>query len=169
MTFVLALFVVLGVSGLAGASQLATGQAAPAAHSYDPPRQDVVRATRAQSGSESNRTERGEQAVEPSASLQTVIAAEGAGRGLSSVDDVLGGLSKGRQPSVRTVGSDRELQGVYDDLARGGSPIEVPGYKGTWVERPDGLRIGLRDVSKSGGRTIDVRLPDGTIFKVHIG
>ncbi|BCW69141.1 hypothetical protein NicSoilB8_01850 [Arthrobacter sp. NicSoilB8] len=94
-------------------------------------------------------------------------AAKGADEALAGVDDVLNGLSKGRQSTVRTVRSDAELQDVHGTLSRGGTPIEVPGYKGSWIERPDGVRIGLRDASKSGGRTIDIRYPDGTIRKVH--
>ena len=85
-----------------------------------------------------------------------------------TVDEALRGLPKGRQPNVRTAGSDAELQDVYDTLSRGGTPIEYPGYKGSWIERPDGIRVGLRDASKSGGRAIDIRYPDGTILKVHI-
>ena len=95
-------------------------------------------------------------------------AAEGADEALAGVDDVLEGLPKGRQSTVRTVGSDAELQDVYTTLSQGGTPIEAPGYKGSWIERSDGVRIGLRDASKSGGRTIDIRYPDGTIRKVHI-
>lgn len=53
--------------------------------------------------------------------------------------------SRGRQSNVRTVGSDAQLQSVYDDLARGTSPIPGRGsYDGTWVRRPDGIEIGLR-------------------------
>lgn len=96
------------------------------------------------------------------------VAAKSADEALAGVDDVLGGLSKGRSGGVRTVGSDAELGEVYGTLTRGGTPIDVPGYKGTWIERSDGIRVGLRDASKSGGRTIDIRYPDGTIRKVHI-
>lgn len=99
---------------------------------------------------------------------RTQVAAKNADEGFAGVDDVLGGLAPSRQPGYKTVGSDSELQGVYNTLSRGGRPVEVPGYKGSWVERADGVRIGLRDVSKTGGRTIDVRYPDGTIRKVHI-
>ena len=100
--------------------------------------------------------------------VATGVAAKSADEALAGIDDVLGGLSKGKQSTVRTVGSDAELQDVYTTLSRGGTPIEVPGYKGSWIERSDGVRIGLRDASKSGGRTIDVRYPDGSIRKVHI-
>lgn len=99
---------------------------------------------------------------------KTAKAAKGADEALTSVDDVLGGLSKGRSSGVRTVGSDAELEEVYGTLTRGGTRYDVPGYKGTWIERSDGVRVGLRDASKSGGRTIDIRYPDGTTGKIHI-
>lgn len=87
---------------------------------------------------------------------------------LTSVDDALKGLAKGRSAGVRTVDSNAELDELYATLTRGGTPFDVPGYKGVWIERTDGIRIGLRDASKSGGRTIDIRYPDGTTGKVHI-
>ena len=100
----------------------------------------------------------------------TAGGAATAGGGASrAVDDVLEGLARGRQPNVRTVGSDDELRSVYDELAQGGSPVDVPGYPGKWVERPDGVRIGIREESKTGGATIDIRHPDGSVQRVHIG
>ena len=96
-------------------------------------------------------------------------AAANAKSGVSrSVDDVLGRLSTGRNSGVRTVGSDAELDAVYASLTRDGKSLDVPGYNGSWIERSDGVRIGLREASKSGGRTIDIRYPDGTTRKVHI-
>ncbi|MBO9521879.1 MAG: hypothetical protein J7518_10105 [Nocardioidaceae bacterium] len=95
-------------------------------------------------------------------------AAKSADEAVAGVDDVLSGLGKGRNSGVKTVGSDAELSEVYGTLTRGGTPIDVPGYKGTWIERADGVRVGIRDASKSGGRTIDIRYPDGTTRKVHI-
>lgn len=82
--------------------------------------------------------------------------------------EVLGEIPTGKNPGVRTVGSDAELQASYDQMARGGEVIRRPGYRGEWVRQPDGTEIGLRESSRSGGRTIDVRHPDGTIEKVHI-
>lgn len=104
----------------------------------------------------------------PGIVVATGVAANSADEALPALDDVLGGLSKGRSSGVRTVGSDAQLDEVHTTLTRGGTPYDVPGYKGTWIERSDGVRIGLRDVSKSGGRTIDIRYPDGTTGKVHI-
>ncbi|MGQ0824619.1 MAG: hypothetical protein ACT4OX_06250 [Actinomycetota bacterium] len=87
---------------------------------------------------------------------------------LASVDDVTRGLSPGRQPHVSAVSSQAELQSVYDDLARGGSPAEWSNYKGTVVRRPDGVEVGIRPGATSGGATVDIRLPDGTTQKIHI-
>jgi hypothetical protein len=36
------------------------------------------------------------------------------------------------------------------------------------VELPDGAKVGLRNMSTSGGKTIDIHMPDGTQVKVHI-
>jgi hypothetical protein len=99
---------------------------------------------------------------------RSVVATNVADDVLRSVDDVTGGLSPGRQPHVRTVSSPGGLQTVYDDLATGGVPTEWSGYKGTVVRRPDGVEVGIRGSSTSGGATIDIRLPDGTTQKVHI-
>lgn len=82
--------------------------------------------------------------------------------------EVLDEMPPGRNPGVRTAGNDSELQVAYDQMARGGEVIRRPGYRGEWVRQPDGTEIGLRESSSSGGRTIDVRHPDGTTEKVHI-
>lgn len=82
--------------------------------------------------------------------------------------DVLGEMPAGNNAGVRTVGSDAELQTAYDQMARGGQVIRRPGYRGEWGRQPDGTEIGLRESSRSGGRTIDVRHPDGSTEKVHI-
>lgn len=95
-------------------------------------------------------------------------AAETGANAAADVADLLDGLPKGKNTGVRTVGTDQELADLYGTLSRGGTPVEVPGYKGSWKELPDGTRVGLRDASKSGGRTIDIKLPDGTSRKVHI-
>jgi RHS repeat-associated protein len=95
-------------------------------------------------------------------------AARGAGRG---TDEILGGLSRGRQPHVRTVRSDEELRSVYDELAIGGKPLDRRRrYPGKWITRPDGIEVGIRERSGSGGATIDIRKPgaDLSITKVHI-
>ncbi|WP_235533963.1 hypothetical protein [Sanguibacter sp. Leaf3] len=84
------------------------------------------------------------------------------------VDDVLGGLSRGKNSHVQTVGSDAKLGEIYSALTRGGSLLSRPGYRGSWMQRTDGVQIGMRESSRSGGRTIDILFPDGTTRKVHI-
>ncbi len=64
-----------------------------------------------------------------------------------------------------TVTSDEQLKALYNKLAEGGSPVSTPRYDGSWVEFPDGWSVGLRDISRSGGRTIDIRSPDGSEVK----
>lgn len=105
---------------------------------------------------------------QPGFVVATGVAAKSADEALAGVDDVLGGLAQGRNSGVRTVSSDAELDEVYRSLTRGGTPVDVPGYTGTWIERGDGVRVGIRDAFKSGGRTIDIRHPEGTTRKVHI-
>lgn len=109
-------------------------------------------------------------ATTPPSITSTPRVAGAADDAVRSVDDVLGGLGRGRQPHVRTVGSDAQLRSVYDDLARGGTPTEWTGYKGTVVRRPDGVEVGIRPGSSSGGATVDIRIPgQSRPIKVHIG
>ena len=94
------------------------------------------------------------------------VAAEGV---TSDVGEVLGGLAKGRSPDVWTVNSQDELNAVFDEMTAGGQPAEWSGYKGPVIERSDGTQIGIRgSSSRGGGATIDIRLPDGTMQKIHI-
>lgn len=74
----------------------------------------------------------------------------------------LQGRFTGRQSGVRTVGADAELQSTYDALTTASEPSERAGCDGTWMRRPDGVELGLLGGSASGGRTIDIRFPDGT-------
>ncbi len=90
-------------------------------------------------------------------------AAADAGSAESSITD----LPPGRSPGVYTVSNPEDLQALYDDLSVGGKPVENS-YPGQMVELPDGTTVGLRAASKSGGPTLDVKLPDGTQLKVHV-
>jgi hypothetical protein len=53
-------------------------------------------------------------------------------------------------------------------MSAGGKPATPPTYNGTMMELPDGTKVGLRNVSTSGGKTIDIFLPDGKYTRVHI-
>jgi hypothetical protein len=147
-----------------GASACSGIPITPATYDYD----NLARLDEAAHGSRDYPGQRSDPAPGRAVAKRLHVAAKSADEALTGVDEVLGGLSKGRSSGVRTVGSDAELDDVYGTLTRGGTPVDVPGYKGTWIERSDGVRVGLRDASKSGGRTIDIRYPDGTTGKIHI-
>jgi hypothetical protein len=86
----------------------------------------------------------------------------------NNVKSILDSLPKGNQSDVRTVDSDAALQALFDQLSAGGTPLVRPSYDGQWYQLDDGCQVGIRNASKSGGRTIDVRSPDGRTWKVHI-
>ena len=83
-------------------------------------------------------------------------------------DDALSGLRAGRSSGVKVVGSADELEGLFGRLGSGGRTVEGTTYPGRLVELPDGTTVGLRAGSKSGGPTIDIKLSDGTLRKVHV-
>lgn len=89
----------------------------------------------------------------------------------STEEDVKGvfrGLKKGRSAGVRTVDSGEELGEVFEELTRGGREVNAPKYPGKTIELPDGTTVGLRGSSKTGGPTIDINMPDGSSWKVHV-
>jgi hypothetical protein len=57
---------------------------------------------------------------------------------------------------------------LFGRLSSSGKAVEGTKYPGRLVELPDGTTVGLRAGSKSGGPTIDIKLPDGTLQKVHV-
>jgi len=85
-----------------------------------------------------------------------------------NIENDLNGLPTGKQSHVRTVRTEDQLEGLYDKWSEGGTDITPTGYNGEMVRLPDGTIVGLRSASKSGGATIDIKLPDGTVQKVHI-
>lgn len=86
----------------------------------------------------------------------------------ADVESTFNGLPKGKSPGVRTVDSVGELNQTFDSMTQGGTPSSWPGYKGKVVRLPDGTEVGLRTASKSGGETIDIRVPGQAPTKVHI-
>lgn len=86
----------------------------------------------------------------------------------ADVESTMQGLPKGNSPGVRTVSNVGELNQTFDVMTEGGSPSQWPGYNGKVVRLPDGTEVGLRVGSKSGGETIDIRVPGKTPTKVHI-
>ncbi|MBA3947900.1 MAG: RHS repeat-associated core domain-containing protein, partial [Herpetosiphonaceae bacterium] len=88
----------------------------------------------------------------------------------AEIKSELSQLSQGSQREGRnvvTIGSDADLRQLFNELSRGGTPIQTR-YPGQMVELQDGTRVGLRSDSSSGGATIDVFFTDGTQTKVHI-
>ena len=80
------------------------------------------------------------------------------------IEDVLAGLQAGRSSGVYVVDSPEQLQEVYAELSRGGTPF-TSSYPGEEVRLPDGTRVGIRQTSTSGGPTIDI---NGGVIKVHV-
>ncbi|WP_330472832.1 hypothetical protein [Terrabacter sp. C0L_2] len=77
-------------------------------------------------------------------------------------------LPRGRSRGVLMVPDEQSLRNLFDRLTVGATRRMRPGYAGEWFERPDGIQVGLRVSSRSGGATIDVRYADDQIRKVHI-
>jgi hypothetical protein len=88
--------------------------------------------------------------------------------GANGIRALFEALSLGKNAGVRVVRSVEELEMVFAHISAGGKVIERPGYQGKMVELADGTMVGLRNASKSGGPTIDITLPGGNFWKIHI-
>jgi hypothetical protein len=82
--------------------------------------------------------------------------------------DVLKGLRAGRNAGVKVVDSAVQLETLFGRLSAGGKVVPGSSYPGKLVELSDKTTVGLRSASKSGGPTIDVTLPGGKLWKVHV-
>jgi hypothetical protein len=81
------------------------------------------------------------------------------------------GTRAGKNKPHREVDTPEDLEEVFEEITRGGTPAEIPnGYDGRDAVRlPDGTEIGFRNGSGSGGPTIDVKFPgSGKPTKVHL-
>lgn len=74
----------------------------------------------------------------------------------------------GKNPPFRQVDTPAEVASIYDRVASEGRVLDVGRYPGTGVVLPDGTELRYRQDSKSGGPTMDIRYPDGSIVKVHV-
>lgn len=45
----------------------------------------------------------------------------------------------------------------------------IDNYGGRVAQQEDGTLLGQREVSKHGGPAVDIRYPDGTTEKIHVG
>ncbi|MEJ2862787.1 putative T7SS-secreted protein [Actinomycetospora flava] len=74
----------------------------------------------------------------------------------------------GAQKRVRELPDEEAVVELYEELAETGKPVEWTGYAGQApVRLEDGTIIGLRQ-SNHHASTIDVKLPNGEQWKVHI-
>ncbi|MCD0484583.1 WXG100 family type VII secretion target [Streptacidiphilus sp. ASG 303] len=92
-----------------------------------------------------------------------------------SADDILKddgevlGENTGRKMPVRSARDKAELDRLWDKLTDG-APRPGPGQKVSSYTRPDGVRVQYRNVSGSGGETIDINATQagGRIWKIHL-
>ncbi|WP_349878174.1 polymorphic toxin-type HINT domain-containing protein [Micromonospora sp. HUAS YX12] len=78
-------------------------------------------------------------------------------------------LPTGKQPHVRTVGSEEELRDVFGQMTNGAEQLPARGPKIPEVyRRADGTVIQWRGASRSGGATIDIFPPNSKGLKVHV-
>ncbi|PPJ35972.1 hypothetical protein C5E45_23010 [Nocardia nova] len=75
---------------------------------------------------------------------------------------------KGKNPPNRQVATDEEMVNLYDELTKSGTKVDPGTYPGRVTKLPDGTELRMRDGSLSGGRTIDIKYPNGKIWKVHL-
>jgi hypothetical protein len=94
-------------------------------------------------------------------------AASGSGA-LRSVNEILDGMPKGNQSWVRMVPDESSLMTKFNELTEGGTPTTWKNFDGAVIERSDGVQVGLRGTSGSGGGAIDIRMPDGSRIRIHV-
>lgn len=96
------------------------------------------------------------------------VAANAGSGALRGVDEVLSGLPKGNQSWVRMVPDESTLTAKFSELTEGGTPTTWKNFNGTVIERSDGVQVGMRSSSRSGGGAIDIRMPDGSRIRIHV-
>lgn len=102
------------------------------------------------------------------------------GRILSKADELgegVGGLGRaldelpgklGKTGPIKEVPNAKALDDLYDALSCGAKTVDPGRYPGIVKKLPDGTIIRRRLESVSGGATLDITMPDGTVIKVHI-
>ena len=87
-----------------------------------------------------------------------------------SIREILSGLPGkiGKSGPIKTVPDQKALDELFELLSKGGKSIDPKSYPGVVKELPDGTLIRRRPGSNSGGATMDITLPDGTMIKVHL-
>ncbi|MGW4772847.1 hypothetical protein ACWEO2_33030 [Nocardia sp. NPDC004278] len=93
--------------------------------------------------------------------------------GPKSASDVESLVNSRTQPGKtephRQMATDDEIRQLYNDLTKNGESMDVGTYPGKGSRLPDGTEIRMRDGSKSGGVTLDIKYPGNpTPVKVHL-
>jgi hypothetical protein len=78
------------------------------------------------------------------------------------------GTPFGKSGQAFNVGSESELNSLFQKITTGAENVSAQGYDGVMKILPDGTRIGFRNASTTGGQTIDVFPKSGSNYKVHI-
>ncbi|ASO18038.1 hypothetical protein FHR81_002432 [Actinoalloteichus hoggarensis] len=70
---------------------------------------------------------------------------------------------------TREVRTAEEITDIFIALARGGTRLDIPGYKGTMVRLPDGSTVGYRTQSRSSTEpTVDIATALDAFLKIHV-
>lgn len=83
------------------------------------------------------------------------------------IQRLLSQLPRGKNSHVRMASSEKHLRRLFNKLTRDAFAIHKDGYGGRAVRRQDGVEIGYRRYSKSGGATIDIWVNNKN-YKIHI-
>ena len=95
------------------------------------------------------------------------LAMRASREGIVDVVSYLRTLPKGSGSEIRNVATRDEVIALHKVLTERARVIARADYRGSWMERSDGLQIGLR-VSRKHGPTIDIYIPElKDTWKVH--
>jgi hypothetical protein len=89
-------------------------------------------------------------------------------RNAKDVHDIVDPLPPGKQPHVRELPTSAQIRDLYNRLTENATPAPPSSYPGQSSLLEDGTRISIREESGSGGTTVDIKYPDGSIQKVHL-
>jgi hypothetical protein len=97
-------------------------------------------------------------------------AATSASKATSNVKSTLDALpgKVGKKGPIKEVSDAKALDDLFISLTTNAKTVPSGTYKGVVKELPDGTIVRMRPASKSGGATLDITLPGGKLYKVHI-
>lgn len=99
---------------------------------------------------------------------RSAIGRAGAKVTAGGIQDALRTLPKGKQSHVRVVDDEITLKMYFNAFTEGAKKISRPGLDGVAYRLSDGTEVSLRNASRSGGRTIDIKIPGKKEQKIHI-